>query len=999
MQLKRYICWDEGLIEKYVGDAVEERSSLDSVLERHVPVRLHKAETHGQLQEDAPECSEEEFLEEFLGKSGSSILTGVIGEAGHGKTHLVHWVHARLGQRAGDDYELLLIPRTETSLPGIFDRLLSIVPEAERGSFEEMRGRLDDFLGQELDPYDLRLKLFHDVTEALSQGVTGLVGLTPSEIKQYGKLVDGRRIAPFLQSPPLYEFLMMEGGVLHQVVSKSLTKGNAGQEEYEGEDRREFRDEDLPVEHWEEQLTAENQRLAKMVAHIFRSKRKLLATLLNRGVQDAVQSALSKSLSMDSAEAFLIDVRRAVGRVHPGRELILLIEDLARTKFIDEDLVKACTADAVAGQSGLATMRTLFATTSGLYTALQDSTQQRVTGGLFVLGHDWEQAKEPWLEFGSNYLDLFRKEGGCGSCKFREACFAVFGQHEGRGFYPLNPALLWQLGIGGSQRTALGFHPRSFLRGLADNSKKALLDIEAGEHPRGGFCDLEKMDVGGRSPEITTWVEGLGLATQRDRSIRAVRAYGQGTGRDRRIHSTVTEAFDLPSELAGGESPEAPKPRAPKPEVPKPEVPKPEVPKPADPHLPQIEAWQNGDKRLVSHAEVSMQRSGYRQMLGALHFWEMKQIPKLVRDRVLDSRSLVFSFSASDEGQGKPLAVTVELPMGQVAGMEGTFREPWRLAYLLNKSESSIAHLGCNSDGDEALRVEQYLKLGQAQDDLIDEVRDQLEGVVGSRAEEGAVGLQALMAQALESEARRDKLPTSLSRECLMEFLFEQKGGERASAAGEVMKYLGAWKESGEATILDLYRMDELVQVLEDLDRPLPVDIVQKQGRHLGAIIDQARNLLPKLKDKRSKTMELQRTLTQQALAAGLSDWSTATREELKAHLDDFRQVTVGQNLSRELANIALELEGLHSEALGQLTGRMEGDDYETLARAADPQLIEMAQRSVAILGGIEKVIIDLERKFVSRQGPSADLQGARDEFLDVYSSLIKSLKGQEVTP
>jgi hypothetical protein len=286
----------------------------------------------------------------------------LIGESGHGKTHLVAWVHARLKQEGADGRTVLLIPRTETSLPGIFKRLLEGVPASERAGFEELDAKVREFHGKELKPYDLRLRLFNGLVAALSEGVRGM-GAEASEddaatlrhARQYQNLVEQQRIAPFLQSEPLRAFLMKDGGVLDQVVSKSLTTDNAEGSDFDGGDQREFLEDDLAVENWESELTAENQRDVKKTVQLFRGKRAFLADLLNRGVQEAVQSSLSRDLTLESAESFLVDIRKAIARAEPGRELVLLIEDLARTKFIDEDLVKACSADAVAGDTEMAT--------------------------------------------------------------------------------------------------------------------------------------------------------------------------------------------------------------------------------------------------------------------------------------------------------------------------------------------------------------------------------------------------------------------------------------------------------------------------------------------------------------------------------------------------------------------------------------------------------------------------------------------------------------------
>lgn len=1033
--MKRYICWEQARIDRYVGDGIEERSSRDSFFERHVPVRLGRADMYGALGDDPQDCDEEEFLEEFLAKGGSSILTGLIGESGHGKTHLVAWVHARLNQDKDKDRKVLLIPRTETSLPSIFERLLEGVPESERAEFEEMYERVREFQGTQLTPYDFRLRLFNGLVTALSEGLRGMGGGDAEESKssatlvtQYRKLVEEQRIVPLLQSEPLREFLMQEGGVLDQVVSNSLTKDSAynPDEDEDAKDQQEFLADHLPVENWEAELTANNQRHVKKTVQLFRGKRGFLADLLNQGVQEAVESSLSKDLTLESAESFLVDIRKAIARAHPGRELVLLIEDLARTKFIDEDLVKACTADAATGDSEMATMRTLFATTQGLYERLQVSTQQRVNGGVFVLGHDWATSAQPWVRFGASYLSLFRKDGPetCSRCSHQETCFDTFGEEEEQGLYPLNKALLAEMGGGGRSPQARGFHPRTFLRNLARSSSGALEDIETRLHPRSGFGSLESVPVDDLG-ELATFVEGLGLGEDLERAKRALRAYGIGEGAKRRITESLATAFELPTGLVDpsklGATP-TPKPE-PKPE---PKTDLKTVPTPQDPLLERIKGWQGSDGELNANSEERLQKATLQVLLGAPHFWEARQLPRLVRDQVLDVRSLVFHSSASATGQGKPLAVELRVPLGETPEKRGLFREPYRLTYELDTFESRDEHLGWDDSNRGGLNVHQYLRLARAQDELTDEVVRQVKDVFGSRASEGGAAIQALISGALQhlhsGQSSQPgtpvvELPSTLEPEPVVGFLRQLRtmsgpkwsvhtGEGSAPKCDELAKaclyYLGGWKGTdkalGEPLLLDLYRAEKVTQELTHLQRPLPENIREKRGRRLGQLADQARQLPSRLDKAQQEALGLQGKFHGALRASGLSDWGPGTRGEVRDLLEELRGEQIG-NLDgrlRRINELVQQLESHHGVGLLQLSAALDGSSYEKQVACCSTGFLSAVQGSLDVLQEIDAVLSELEKGFrVGGQG--TNMEKAKVEFVEAYEALVTGLKQGEV--
>ncbi len=1018
--MKQFVCWSAERVDRFVGQGVEEKTSLASVLERHVEVDLHRRHVKrvSESEEEAvfSRSTEDEFLASFLGETGASTVFGLIGEAGHGKTHLVHWVHAKLSQEG--DRELILIPRTETSLPKIFERLLAVVPEGEREPFREIEEGLRGYVASDVSPADRRLALFNALQEALSRGISleGSGSASDKAQRQYDRLVERRMIEEFLVAPPVSRFLKAEGGVLDHVVHGSLMESNdevedATEEDATEKDRRSFRAADLPIENWISELTAENQAHAKAAAKIFKANPTLLATLLNRGVEVAVQDAM-RPIVGDSPESFLVSIRKAIGAAFPGREIILLIEDLARTKFVDEDLVKACTADAAAGDSEMAPMRTLFATTNGLYKTLQQSTRERISR-VYVLGRDWGAQDQPWLKFGSRYLGLFRDvEGGCASCKYRSTCFESFGSHDDSGLYPFTPDLLTSVARGALDGKGSAFHPRRFLQKLAEDMRQAAHDVSAGAHPREMFGDLESLE-GGKDPKVALFVEGLGLKAETQRTIRALKAYGAGVASGRRVPDTAALAFDLDPRVASDRAASAPAepeqagkesatPQASKEDPRTPStgaVQTSDPPSTLDPLAEQIRDWQNGEKALIGNSQEAMQEAAWKQLCGAPHLWESRQVPPLVRTRVMTERSLVFRDSDAVKKNTRALEVQVTVPIEEGENTRVSDRDPWRLLYQLNKNDSKGQRLGWQKlDAGEQVDIDQYLRLAEAQDSVVASLEAQVEEALGGREEQAAIAIQALMNTALNERQLSLDLPDTLTSKDVLTFLREGAskigaGHELGSTSGGALQYVASWKEDGGAVIADLYRLSAAVDVLCKLDRSLPEsDPRERKGRHLGQLLDSARAFLGNLQ-RRARDIDAQRTtLAEVVQSGGMADWGEQAMSDLKSALLDLMHADLATQHRERLRQLESDLQALegHGIELNQTSGG--ADDYAALVARSGPDAESRIQGSLAFLKRLEDLLNVLERDYPDSGGDLSSFDEAEKDFNCLADELVEKL-------
>jgi hypothetical protein len=1014
--MKQFVCWSAERVDRYVGQGVEEKTSLASVLERHVEVDLHrrhvKRVSESEEEADFSESTEGEFLESFLGETGASTVFGLIGEAGHGKTHLVHWVHAKLREE-GDRRELILIPRTETSLPKIFERLLAVVPEGKREPFREIEEGLRGYVASDVNPADRRLELFNKLQEVLSLGISleGSGSASDRAQRQYNKLVDRRMIEEFLVAPPVSRFLKAEDGVLDHVVHGSLMESNDEVEDEAEKDRRSFRAADLPIEKWISELTAENQAEAKAAANIFKANPTLLETLLNRGVEVAIQDFMRKYVG-DSPESFLVSIRKAIGAAFPGREIILLIEDLARTKFVDEDLVKACTADAAAGDSEMAPMRTLFATTNGLYKTLQQSTRERISR-VYVLGRDWGAQGQPWLKFGSRYLGLFRDvEGGCANCEYRSTCFDSFGSRNDSGLYPFTPALLTSVARGALDGRGSAFHPRRFLQKLAEDMRQAAHDVSAGTHPRERFGDLESLE-GGKDPKVALFVEGLGLKAEAQRTIRALKAYGAGVASERRVPDAAALAFDLDPRIASDRAVSAPAeqeqegketatPQAPK-EDPQSRstgaVQTSDPPTTLDPIAEQVRDWQNGEKELIGNSQEAMEKAAWQQLSGAPHLWESRQIPPLVRTRVMAERSLMFRDSDAAKKNKKSLEVQVTVPLEEDENTRASDRDPWRLLYQLSKNDSKSQRLGWQAlDAGEQVDIDQYLRLTETQDSVLASLEAQLEEVLGGRREQAAVAIQALMDVALDDRHLSLKLPEELTSDKVLKFLNEaafkiDKEHWLESTPAKALQYVASWKEGGGAVIADLYHLSAATDVLCKLDRPLPQgDPGEIKGRYLGQLLDSARSFPGNLQAQAEKVDAQRTTLAEVMQSGGMADWGEQAMSDLKSALLDLMHADLGTQYREPLRQLESDLQALegHGIELNQTSGG--ADDYAALVARSGPDAERRIRGSLNFLKRLEDLLNVLERDYPDSGGDLSSFDEAEKDFNRLADELMDKL-------
>lgn len=558
-----HICWNPDDVNRYVGAAVAEALDAETdkeFLDRHVPMTLHGATVEGSVVREC-EYSELDFLNQFLtaGEGRSSVLGAVIGESGHGKTHYLLWVERMLRQQRVEHRQVVRIPRIKTSLPGIIEELIKLVPEGERGEFHDIDAKLRHYRDEGVTDKTLRLELKNALTVRLCREenkehfVTGKqfgpLGHIAAHYVKCGKMLD------LLSLKVIQDWLISEDGIIGQLVRTSIRPDGA---DIPVERSVSFDGSQIPCSQWRQKLLEQREQLQLWTP--FHQYPMEFAELLNWALEHAVKDFMATRFSVQNPEDTIVSIRRAIHRASPDASIVLLMEDLANARYAEADLLNACTWE----EGGLVPMRTLFATTTGLFQNLRLSVRQRISPTRTELplvafaGEAWSINGSPELEFASKYLPVFRRsedgEGQCSICN-EASCREAFGSHRDVGLYPLSVPVLEMLAkrVLGENRT---FHPRTFLRHLVAEIGHAAVLLRLGRFPD------ERLEVES-DPSNRQYLESL-EAAMRSRSAsqeevrrakRIAKAYGRLDGpRGFRVHPLVWELFRL--EDPGGAVPE-----------------------------------------------------------------------------------------------------------------------------------------------------------------------------------------------------------------------------------------------------------------------------------------------------------------------------------------------------------------------------------------------------------------------------------------------------------
>ena len=445
MAFQSYLCWDIGRVRQVLNTDAEYAS-------RHIFLAVHseyplratnprpgegtaRGETNWTMQP-------QEFLQAFLSQNAPHMQVAVQGDSGSGKSHFISWMKYNLPASA--DRYTIAIPRTGVSLRGVLELIIDALPETERQPYLDELNRSGS---QHSSPHDLQERLLSEIALAIqSDQVSG-----DSNPDLENALIE---ILPNLfHDPTLRRHLSRLGGIIEQLATQVLSESK---DYLPTEDPREFSIADLPLSGVQ---TAEMSADARNACDFLRSSpegQEMSVDILNRNLNRAIVQVLN--FSGDRLIRLLQEVRRELSA--QGKELVLLVEDLARLQGLDLSLLEAL-VEVGNEDNGLCRLRWAAAVASGYYTRLPNTVQTRMNYAFRMdyptEGENGSIGTDGIVAFAAKYLNASRADradlvawadlpedqrgdppNGCESCPHKSVCHAAFGAHDGVGLYPFN---------------------------------------------------------------------------------------------------------------------------------------------------------------------------------------------------------------------------------------------------------------------------------------------------------------------------------------------------------------------------------------------------------------------------------------------------------------------------------------------------------------------------------------------------------------------------------
>ncbi len=533
MAFQKFLCWDTGRVRQVLNTDAEYAS-------RHIFLAVH---SEFPLRATNPRPEEgtgrgetnwtmrpQGFLEAFLSQDVPHMQVAVLGDSGSGKSHFISWMKYNLPASA--DRHTIAIPRTGVSLRGVLELIIDALPETERQPYRDQLNRAGS---QHSSPQDLEERLLSEVALAIqSDQVRG-----NSDPDLENALIE---ILPSLfHDPTLRRHLSQSGGVVEQLATQVLSES---QDYLPAEERREFSSADLPLSGVQ---TADMSAEARNTCDVLRSSREgqdLAVDIINRNLNRAIAQVLN--FSGDRLIRLLQDVRRHLRT--QGKELVLLIEDLARLQGLDYTLLEAL-VEVGNEDNGLCSLRWGAAVTSGYYTRLPNTVQTRMNYVFQVdhqiEGEDGSIRTDVIVAFAAKYLNALRADRAdlvawadlpedqrgsapnpCEPCPHQSVCHAAFGADDGVGLYPFNSNSLLNMLRRLDDNHDRRFNPRVLVKDvMAEVLGTYGEDLKDGRFP--SQLLLNQMRGAQLPPVVQDWLRDK-HPQQADRQLAILELWGNG---------------------------------------------------------------------------------------------------------------------------------------------------------------------------------------------------------------------------------------------------------------------------------------------------------------------------------------------------------------------------------------------------------------------------------------------------------------------------------------
>lgn len=550
---KGFECWSHA----EVGETMHREAATPSravLLATHQPPRIRRVTvTRAGSYGSDDLVSQEDVLATVMAAGDKSLIVPVIGAPGTGKSHLVLWMKARLDDEDAPNRKIIYVPKGETSLSVVIDRIL----DGRTGSpFDEMRSAVAKAT-RDMSMEEAARRLRNELAVAASN-INPTSGPPGSE--QFRAHVK-ENIADLLDDPAYAERLVGEGRPLRRLVEQALAGGS--------EEPAELKAEDLDIG-----LTAIE------LEELSRPAKTLLGDLQHGPLHDAAievlnevrDRCLSRIFGVEPMQlvAVMSELRTKLFEENPELELVLMIEDFTLLQGIQHDLLEAAIELPVrGGEQVMCGMKTVMAVTDGFFTGMlaqNDTLRTRIADMGHVYNLDVPYGansggldREAVTQFAGRYLNAVRTgtqaideaspkvPNACDHCAHRDLCHDSFGTSgEGEyGLYPFNEAAIDRV-IRSRQET---FNPRDALTAFAQTLTIHAAELEEGRFPSAAWMRLFDPRQFGQDPLPT-----LSLRTQEqvdslpkpEQRTALLTFWGGAQDELVNLPAGIHEAFDIP---------------------------------------------------------------------------------------------------------------------------------------------------------------------------------------------------------------------------------------------------------------------------------------------------------------------------------------------------------------------------------------------------------------------------------------------------------------------
>lgn len=528
----------------------------------HEPATLLRRAAQASTEIEADEAA---LLNELMRPvtDGSAVVIAITGASGVGKSHMVRWLRAQL-ERHTRRKELVVvsIPKT-ASLRRVVELVLEPLSGSEYQTLKDELARANEQLTPTYAAELLHAALGEGLRE-YRERIEELVRTSPEEnIALRPHVAIATHVRNLVQSPEVRELWL--GKVLIRIVTASLTGASDPAD-------RQFRADDLapPAHAVGHELPQRVQSALTYLGNADGRYRLTAADILQEVLDGALRTVLfTDSFSQKSIQDVVEDIRRQL--LKDGKELVLLIEDLAALSGIQQPLLDIMISESDEhGRRVRAPIRTAFAVTDG-YLAGRQTVLTRAKEQWVVPseGLAEEAIVQKLVDLTGRYLNAarwglqhlkseFSRSNQSGDDlygwvpKFDESLdvesserLEAFGHsRQGYALFPFNLQAIRGLAeVAMRQGGIWVYNPRAFINEVL---RKTLIE-------RPAFLEGRFPPVGFQSPrllaEVRTDLQRKGLSQQHVKQLEVALHFWAGSPRDLKvapIHKSVFEVFSLP---------------------------------------------------------------------------------------------------------------------------------------------------------------------------------------------------------------------------------------------------------------------------------------------------------------------------------------------------------------------------------------------------------------------------------------------------------------------